>query len=255
MDMLESVRALLERIVDYAGLFPPAGLGMVEAVANYRCYAEGEHEWMLGRFVVPASRLNEFETVLVSHRGPKMHVSVIAPDVAASMPAILAFNAHVRDAIIDSIETRADTQQGVRERAEALVSDRFSLWFESPESLIEEIAAAGCRAKIRTATATPDEVIRFIQRCREARVPFKATAGLHHPLPGPDVHGFLNVFIAAVLSASEMPSGFSFEPAGVRWGDRFAALDRIREARKFAVSFGSCSFEEPVHDLKEMGLL
>ena len=64
--MLESVHALLEHAIDYAGLFPPAGLGMTEATANYARYLAGEHGWMLGRFIVATPRLHELENVLVA---------------------------------------------------------------------------------------------------------------------------------------------------------------------------------------------
>ena len=56
-----SLRALLHGLIDYAGLFPPARLDMQSAVANYARYLEGNRAWMLGRFVVPSSRLEEFE--------------------------------------------------------------------------------------------------------------------------------------------------------------------------------------------------
>ena len=57
-------RAFLENLVDYAGLFPPAGLGMAEAAAEYARQLEGPQGWMLGRFVVPAARLDELEEAL-----------------------------------------------------------------------------------------------------------------------------------------------------------------------------------------------
>ena len=56
----ESLRALLEEVIDYAGLFPPSQLSMQEAVVNYAAYRSGELGWMLGRFVVPTARLDEF---------------------------------------------------------------------------------------------------------------------------------------------------------------------------------------------------
>ena len=50
-----ALRALLERLIDYAGTFPPATLTRDEAIANYRRYRAGEHSWMLGRLVVSAA--------------------------------------------------------------------------------------------------------------------------------------------------------------------------------------------------------
>src|SRR5690349_12399045 len=56
-----SLRALLEGIVDYAGLFPPASVDMRAAVANYAEYLSSDESWALGRFVLPIARLGEFE--------------------------------------------------------------------------------------------------------------------------------------------------------------------------------------------------
>ena len=52
-----ALRALLERLIDYAGTFPPATLTRDEAIADYRSYRAGEHAWMLGRLVVSAEDL------------------------------------------------------------------------------------------------------------------------------------------------------------------------------------------------------
>ena len=58
--MTQSLDILLAQIVDYAGLFPPADLPMDQAVANYAAYRQDPGAWMLGRFVVPVARLDEF---------------------------------------------------------------------------------------------------------------------------------------------------------------------------------------------------
>jgi hypothetical protein len=289
--MFESVRALLEGVVDYAGLFPPAALPMAEAVASYHRYRASGDGWMLGRFVVAAARLSEFETVLVSHPGPKMPVSVVAPDLAGSFPAVLAFNAHVRDAVIDSFETKAGTAAAIRNGAAASPSPRFTLWFEipvepDPAPLVDAIAAVNGRAKIRTGGTTedlfptPPQVARFIRRCDDAKVPFKATAGLHHAVPGVHpltyesgsascrMHGFLNLFLASAflwtgvsdndvraMLAEDEPQ-FSFDSKGVHWHEFWISTEQIESARgRLAVSFGSCSFEEPAGHLRARGLI
>ena len=59
---MSALQALLRESIDYAGLFPPAALGMREAVENYAAYRAGPDAWALGRFVVPAARLGELET-------------------------------------------------------------------------------------------------------------------------------------------------------------------------------------------------
>ncbi|MDP9386274.1 MAG: hypothetical protein M3P50_13810, partial [Actinomycetota bacterium] len=51
--------ALLGALIDDAGLFPPARKAMDRAIADHRAAQAGEHCWLLGRFLCPASRLEE----------------------------------------------------------------------------------------------------------------------------------------------------------------------------------------------------
>jgi hypothetical protein len=136
-------------------------------------------------------------------------------------------------------------------------------------------------AKIRTggleaaAFPSPDQVASFLIAAREAGVSWKATAGLHHPLRrfrqevGTKMHGFLNVFCGAALAFAgrdeatlvrilneEEAAAFRFTDDAFTWRDH--RLDRASLARaraEFALSFGSCSYLEPVEDLKALGLL
>src|SRR5262249_54965834 len=57
--MSPAVRALLTGSIDYAGLFPPAGLPMEQAIRNYARYRTEAETWVLGRFVCPAARVGE----------------------------------------------------------------------------------------------------------------------------------------------------------------------------------------------------
>ncbi|HZZ79926.1 MAG TPA: hypothetical protein VFE62_15510 [Gemmataceae bacterium] len=119
------------------------------------------------------------------------------------------------------------------------------------------------------------QVAHFIERCREANVRWKATAGLHHPRRHWDEnlkvwhHGFLNVFLAGILARTQRNwpklteiladrelGDLRFEGDRMAW--KFWECDKreIAIARnEFATSFGSCSFDEPVADLQAMGLL
>src|SRR5262249_30173450 len=51
--------ALLNGVIDYAGLFPPAQLPLDQAFTKYLAYRDCPDSWMLGRFVIPATRLGE----------------------------------------------------------------------------------------------------------------------------------------------------------------------------------------------------
>jgi hypothetical protein len=104
-----------------------------------------------------------------------------------------------------------------------------------------------------------EEVAAFIRRCRKEHLRFKATAGLHHALPTAGEHGFLNLLAACVFGDEEEMlttrdlalDGESFRATG-RAADAEACAD-VR--RKLFASIGSCSFDEPVGELRVLGIL
>ncbi len=64
--MKKALREFMAGLVDYAGLFPPTGLSMAGAVAEYARWLADPAAWMLGRFIVPASRLPELDQALAT---------------------------------------------------------------------------------------------------------------------------------------------------------------------------------------------
>jgi len=253
-----SLRVLLDSMIDYAGLYPPASLSMPDAVRKYESYRESEQAWMLGRFVVPAVQLGE--------------VPIEIPVTALAAPSDFPD--------VDVIETKASSAADI----ELIARNRGgrTIYVEiADESLIDALARHGLRAKLRTGGTTVEAfpsvqpIASFIQRCAASRVPFKATAGLHHPLrclkpltherdaPTGTMNGFLNLFLSAALPQfadkillEENPRAFAFDNAGAWWRDRRITIEELTRVRtSVAISFGSCSFQEPVSDLKEIGWL
>lgn len=292
-----SLAALTARVVDYAGLFPPAGLEMPDAVEAYARYLTDPHGAIVGRFVVPVARLAELADsaarLWLGNQAPWRVAALAGSDQASDARCIAEFNAKYRGhAEIDGVEVKAATQTEISTAVAALAASVSAsrVYVEIPVdsmSLVPAIAKSGASAKIRTGGVTTDafpsasEVVRFIEVCRDHKVAFKATAGLHHPLRGryrltytPDspvgwMHGFLNVFLAAVfireglgtreaasLMEEQAPAAFRFDDAGAAWRDHTLTVDKIRDVRDhFAHAFGSCSFREPVDDLTALGLL
>jgi hypothetical protein len=288
-----ALRSLLEALVDYAGLFPPAGLAMRPAVENYARYRSSPYAWMLGRFIVPVARLTEFEQAWGEAGNPdgwKLSALVAKPE--NEFPAVRAFNEkHDGKIRIDAVELKAASADEIAKIASILPSGIVGYVeipvAQDPASLLTVIKDAGLRAKIRTGGLTsvlfPDAslIVRFLQASAEVGVAFKATAGLHHPLrserpftyePNSDrgtMHGFLNVFLAAVFAGSgaetqvlenvlleESVSALRFSDQGVEWRDAVLSTSEIADMREnFAIAFGSCSFEEPISDLQQLGLL
>src|SRR6202051_1256407 len=78
---MTALEALLAGLIDYAGLYPPAGLDMRTAVRNYLDYRAGKHAFALGRFIVDAARLEEFREAAGGSLS-QIRVSVIAASTA-----------------------------------------------------------------------------------------------------------------------------------------------------------------------------
>jgi hypothetical protein len=102
-----------------------------------------------------------------------------------------------------------------------------------------------------------ETLARFLFVCRAAGVPFKATAGLHHPLAAAGRHGFLNVIAACAFEdGAALSEAVELSADALRWRDRVAGADELeRVRREQLVAVGSCSFFEPVDDLKQLGVL
>jgi len=314
----ETAVALLSGLIDYAGLFPPASLGMGAAVANYDAYLRGEYSWMLGRFIVPVARLAEFETAFADLRAAGFESgsssssssssscscscswglsALPGADISGDVSRIREFNDRfaaghsTREAGIESIEVRIASVAEIG-RVAALIPEDIETYFEIPLTAavgdcIAAVADCGRRAKIRTGGETADKfpaaasVVEFMRLCAVNGAAFKATAGLHHPIrsahrltyqadsPTGMMHGFLNVFLAAAflragidaelaveLMDEQSAAAFQFDSKSVVWrGNRLGLDDILMARREFAISFGSCSFTEPVEDLRALRLL
>jgi hypothetical protein len=152
---------------------------------------------------------------------------------------------------------------------------------------VDAVKARGLFVKLRAGGVAPaafpsvDELTDALCACAEAGVTFKATAGLHHAWRGSypvtaepmaetaTMHGFLNVIVAAALAyrgasrstivgalAETDRNAFSFTLDQVAW--RGHPVDRDELAgfrRRFFRAFGSCSFDDPVRELRSAGLL
>ena len=233
--IVSSLGAFLTDLIDYAGLFPPAALPLSTVLENYSTYLDSPDRWMLNRLVLPAAKLREVSLQ------PKWRVTLLVEDEPGALPP--------------QVET-----------LEAKLPRRLSLptYCEVPIDQID-----GAFAKVRTAAPDSAQLASFLQEAAARRLPFKATAGLHHTIRSATMHGFLNVFTAAafawrgvdrdtileVLDDADA-AAFQFSDEELRWRGRSLSTAEIQATRRdFAHSFGSCSFEEPLADLRGLGLL
>jgi hypothetical protein len=320
------LRTLLDEIIDYAGLFPPADLSLYRALQNYAEYRRGDEAWMLSRFVLPVRRLPDLRAYGGLFKEGEPYVFSVLGTGGGTADTFL--DAFERD--LEVIEM-FDEEQGGRAQVDVMevplpdalvggAQDELATFLEAVDRTLVRAGTAKldlflevpmrrdavvrlpalCAAvaehnsqqavparsvvglKVRCGGDAPsdvpsvEDVAALIVACRDASIPFKATAGLHHPVRHYDdgldteMHGFLNIFAAAVLAAEEgldspdvqailredSADNFRFLKDAVGWRDLTASLDGVRHARDtLALSFGSCSFEEPVDHLRDLELL
>jgi hypothetical protein len=248
-----SLRAILVNLIDYAGLYPPAALPLPIVLERYRGFRASPEKWILNRLVLPSAKLSE------ATLDADWPVTVLAEEEPGPLPQQ-----------VETLETKRPTGLSLPTYCEVSLAELNGGW-----------------AKIRTGGLTPDaipssaQLAAFLSDAVSRRVPFKATAGLHHPLrsvhaltyaqdsPRATMHGFLNVFAAAAFAWHGMDQGhveelleetnvgaLEFADEDLYWNGHHLTAAQIVEARRaFAHSFGSCSFEEPITELRELGLL
>lgn len=240
-------------MIDYAGLYPPAALPLREVSEKYQAYRQSPHSWILNRLILPAAKLEQLQL------GDDWRISLLVEDEPGPLPAQ-----------VETLETK--------------LARRLSLptYCEAP---LDQVTDAF--VKLRAGGLTPDSIpspetiAGLLDRTAARRLPFKATAGLHHPIrslrpltyaadsPRAVMHGFVNVFVAAAFAwygherdllleilTEEDAQAFEFAGNELRFRGFRLSTVQIQAARnEFAHSFGSCSFEEPIADLRELGFL
>jgi hypothetical protein len=243
---LDAAHALFAGLIDHAPTFPPEELPLDQGLAEHRRVRESGDGWIVNRFVCPASKLAELGD-------EPLRLSIVLD--TGQLPAA--------DERIEAVEAAGLDP-------EVLFDVAPEVYFEQPlrddvSFRILRIGELGIRAKVRCGGSVLPSVpalAELVQACRRLEVPFKATAGLHHPVRSGDDHGFLNLLAAAVFGdeeealAEEDPSAFAVTDETFGWRDRRAEADEIaRIRRELFVSFGSCSAQEPIDGLRELGFL
>lgn len=233
--MTDALARLLDGVIDYAGLFPPANLSMGDAVDNYLKYRSGSEAWIMDRFVCSSRRLGELQEVLAQRVFDEpVPVSVVGSS-GGDWGEGLEFDANEMSQFVNGMGSKADIEafeirlpdhDGMAQYLKDLRAfNQVDVFCELPwdpamdESLGLIAEEDWLGAKARTggleASAFPscDSLAGFLQQCVQLELGFKLTAGLHHPLRsyrgevGTRMHGFLNVLVAtAMITAHDLSS-------------------------------------------------
>lgn len=272
-----TLTALLGTLIDDAALFPPANATMPDAVAAHPHHLAGTYGFLVGRFICPASRVPEL--VQAWSRADPLTVALIADtglDGLSDALTQVVTDPRLELGAVEIALPPASPPEALGDILAAL--PEITGYVELPRGQdlsaeLDAIAVAGREAKFRTggtapgAVPPPEELAAFISACVARRIPFKCTAGMHHPICGVEdeagntQHGFLNVLLAtqaAVLGEdAEEIVGWLREGSAEVIVHALRALHEhdARRLRASFVGFGSCSVADPVADLTALGLL
>jgi hypothetical protein len=243
MTVSASLRALLDRSIDYAGMFPPCALALEPALRNQASYVRSGEAWMLNGFVLPVGQFDaathffpEFDSqhpLRVAALGPKTtSADNFLGALADAIPAIRSFSKLKADlASVSHLEMFLpnDVDSASLKEASVITGDLPVFWEAPPETAEQTITliaghnsdegTAAFGYKLRTGGVAADafptsaQIARALVTAASHQLPIKFTAGLHHPIRqfrdevNTKMHGFLNVLGAAVLSAEHQWSG------------------------------------------------
>jgi hypothetical protein len=322
----KSVEALMHKLIDYAGLFPPAKLPLNEAFPNYLKYLNGEYSRMLANFIIPAKMMGELDELIKSSGvTDRLHFSVLGSsgeteeefmnNLKSDITEWKKFRENNPGSHTNFYEVRLPIEVIARQEAAEVgrfigsVSDEITgsfgddviLFFEAtPEegtttdewktdtdAVIEGIKMhnltkknAGYKLRtggvIASAFPLPEQVAFAIKHCLNRQIAMKCTAGLHHPVRHFNeevrtrMHGFINIFCSGAIAIrhnisegeiikmleEEDPNSFKFTDDSFIWDKYTISVDDIKYSREaLLISYGSCSFDEPIEDLQKLNLL
>jgi hypothetical protein len=283
---LSAIDCTLAGLFDYAGMFPPAGQDLRAAVRDYLAYRSGPHACALGRLVIHEKASSTLRNELpeeVCNLRLSVTSTAMNPD---------AIQQYIDEGLlIETIEVKTEDRNEIlrwKENLPAGIATYVEVPVSSGESdLLTAISEAGMLAKLRMGGVVGDafpstvSVAVMLKTLAQKKIPFKATAGLHHPLRSLHpftyqkesqvgmMHGFMNLLCAAALvwfggeakEAEQLleeggPHAWHVATTAIRWRSWIWSTNQLQEVREqFLMSIGSCSFSEPINDLEALGWL
>jgi hypothetical protein len=281
---MSTIPALFRHLVDDAAMFPPGDLPLTEAVAAHRAHRQAPYADLVGSFICTDEDLMKVAAEAAKTDGGPLEVAVVITGGAGGIEPAVRYGDRSADVVVKAIEVRLRAEDDLSRNALRVVRacddclDEENAFVEigldgAWERALDVVADAGYAAKLRTggldASLFPDasQVAAFITACLDREVAFKCTAGLHNAVRHTDAetgfehHGFLNVLLGTRASLDGASQDEMVAVLEDRDGEALAAkaaeLSELQAngTRKWFTSFGSCSIDEPRHDLTTLKLL
>ncbi|KON83544.1 hypothetical protein AF332_27760 [Sporosarcina globispora] len=226
---VDAISHFMTQLIDYAGLFPPASLPLSKAISNYHTYMNGSDSWMLGPFVIPATRLNELDPYKAhfTEQYPLRLSIILKPEemdldleainlfletykTAGTVEAIeIPLTPYVDLSFLEKIENRTESYPVYCEVTGT--NDQIQYTLDALHRL-DKLKSIGIGIKMRMGGMAKQlfpsakQAAFVINECQKRDLLLKFTAGLHHPIRQyrneveTTMHGFVNVFTAALMA-------------------------------------------------------
>jgi hypothetical protein len=277
---------LTRALIDDAAIFPPGNAALSDAVREHRHHRAARYGAAVGPLLVRLSDAGALTALLADDT--ELSVGLVCPADASPDDVHRAIADVQRDGgAVRAIEQPTHPGSHLAELVAVGRTHGALVWAEVPQACtldgtlddrLDDVRAAGARAKYRTGGVRPEafpaekQLARFLLACIERRLPFKLTAGLHHAVRhtaggagegGSDLeqHGLLNVVNAVAAAQDGADAQAIVELLADRNAGRVAAavaaLDdsATRRVRDAFASFGCCGVTDPLSDLVTLGLL
>ena len=236
MKRLASLQYFLDKLIDYAGLFPPAKLEIQPSLTNYAEYIHSTDRWIMSQFIIPVSRLHEISSDLMkkySNLSP-LRLSIISTDICNEIDIatqflekyenLTIFTGH--ESRISDLSTFSQHLLDVHQLRKNQNLDFISFyevgpsdnWASQMNEAVLKISAFNTEYetnigfKLRCGGVEAhmfppaEDIAHAILACGEAGVSMKFTAGLHHPVRHysesvkTKMYGFFNIFIGGMIA-------------------------------------------------------
>jgi hypothetical protein len=271
---------LFTGMFDDASMYPPADTRMPAATRGYARHRLSWYAETVGAFVCNARRLPALAAQIDDLALEPFDVAAVVPDGVDGLDALVRAMTTLPKLRLTAVEMplRSDSFATAARALEPLRASGVLCYLEIPvlrvkDRHVHDMSKSGLRLKLRTggtsidAFRTEEELAIPIVMCASERLQFKCTAGLHNAVRHRDAetkfehHGFLNVALAARVAAGTGNAAATTEVLAER--DPRAIAERIWDLsrrdvdaiRAMFCSFGTCSIDEPIADLIQMGLV
>ena len=236
MQPLKSLTLFLDKLIDYAGLFPPAQLEIGSSIRNYAEYVKSIDKWMMSQFIIPVSRLHEIPRELMEKFSKKhpLVLSLISGNIINEIDiATHFFETYPEEVIFSGHESRISDlstfTQDLLDVHQLCKNQNFDFdsfyevapsqnWINEMNDAIAKIATFNTNHNVNVGFKlrcggveaqmfpTVENIAHTILACRNSNLSMKFTAGLHHPirhysaLVQTKMYGFFNVFIGGMVA-------------------------------------------------------